>query len=170
MIQKKICMVGTFGVGKTSLVERFVEGIYSEKYQTTLGMKLSRKAVTLDAQDVNLMLWDLAGENQVTQVSPAQLRAAHGYLLVADGTRSPTLDALTELQQRVEAVVGPVPFTCVVNKLDLREQWEVTEAALAQLTERGWQYRLTSARSGEAVEEMFLDLVRRMLAGSAVRG
>ena len=170
MIQKKICMIGTFGVGKTSLVERFVEGRYSDEYLTTLGMKISRKPLNLDGQEVNLMLWDLAGEDKLTQINPMQVRGAAGYFLVADGTRDSTLDALVELQQRVQAIVGAVPFTCVINKLDLRDQWQVNDAALAKVTERGWAYRLTSAKSGEAVEELFLDLAQRMLTGSAGRG
>jgi small GTP-binding protein len=170
MIQKKICMVGTFGVGKTSLVERFVEGRFSDSYLTTLGVKISRKPLTLDGQEMKLILWDLAGEDKLTRVDPMQLRGAAGYFLVADGTRASTLEALVELQQRVQEILGPVPFTCVVNKLDLRDQWQVDEAALAQVAQRGWPCRLTSARSGEAVEELFLDLAQRMRDGREGHG
>jgi small GTP-binding protein len=163
MIQKKICMVGTFGVGKTSLVERYVHSRFEDKYLTTLGVKITKKPLDIAGQEVNLMLWDLAGKDKLTTVSPMNLRGASGYLLVADGTRAHTLDALFDLQTLVQAEVGEVPFTCVINKVDLREQWEVNDASLARLDELGWKHLLTSAKSGEAVEELFLGLAERML-------
>ena len=170
MIQKKICMVGTYGVGKTSLVERYVHSKFEDKYLTTMGVKITKKPLEVAGQEVNLMLWDLAGEDKLTTVKPMNLRGASGYLLVADGTRANTLEAIFELQTRVKAEVGDVPFTCVINKLDLREQWEVNDASLARLDELGWKHLLTSAKSGEAVEELFLGLAERMLEGTESDG
>lgn len=170
MIQKKICMVGTFGVGKTSLVARFVKSIFSDKYLTTLGVKIDKKALTVAGVEVNLMLWDLAGEDALTQVKASHLRGASGYILVADGCRKSTLDAAVDLQARVSGELGEVPFTCVVNKLDLRETWEVDAAALDALSARGWNFLLTSAKSGEGVEHLFVGLAERMLAETAIRG
>jgi small GTP-binding protein len=167
MIQKKICMVGTFGVGKTSLVARYVKSIFSDKYLTTLGVKIDKKSLSVDGEEVTLMLWDLAGEDALTQIKPMQLRGASGYILVADGCRASTLEALFDLQTRVEAELGRVPFICVVNKLDLRDTWEVDEAALARLTALGWTFLLTSAKSGEAVEDLFQGLAERMLREKA---
>jgi GTPase SAR1 family protein len=99
----------------------------------------------------------------LTQINPMQLRGASGYILVADGCRASSLDAAIELQSRVEAVLGKIPFTCVVNKLDLRESWEVDDAALEKLSGFGWPYLLTSAKSGEGVEALFLGLAERMV-------
>ena len=169
MIQKKVCMVGTFGVGKTSLVARFVKSIFSDKYLTTVGVKIDKKALVLDSQEtghqeVNLMLWDLAGEDALTQVKASHLRGASGYILVADGTRLSSLDAAFDLHTRVEAELGPLPFTCVVNKLDLRDSWEVKDDALEALAARGWSFLLTSAKSGEGVEALFHGLAQRMIA------
>jgi small GTP-binding protein len=165
MIQKKICMVGTFGVGKTSLVARYVNGRFSDKYQTTLGVKIDRKALSVDGEDVNLMLWDLAGEDALTQIKSAQIRGASGYILVADGCRANTLEGAIDIQSRVEAQLGKIPFTCVINKHDLRESWEVDEAALNRLSALGWTFLLTSAKSGEGVEELFQGLAERMVRG-----
>ena len=64
MIQKKICMVGVLAVGKTSLVARFVESIFSKKYHTTVGVKISKKALQVSDQEWHLILWDLAGEDE----------------------------------------------------------------------------------------------------------
>jgi len=163
LIQKKVCMVGAFGVGKTSLVARFVRSIFSDKYLTTLGVKIDKKALNIDGEDVTLMLWDLAGEDALTQVKSIQLRGSSGYILVADGCRASTLEAAIDLQSRVEAELGSVPFTCVVNKADLRENWEVDAAALERLSGLGWTLLLTSAKTGEGVEALFEGLAVRML-------
>jgi small GTP-binding protein len=170
LIQKKICMVGAFGVGKTSLVARFVRSIFSDKYLTTLGVKIDKKALTLDGQELTLMLWDLAGEDALTQVKASQLRGSAGYILVADGCRASTLEAAIDLQSRVEGELGRVPFTCVVNKADLRDKWEVDAVALERLSGLGWTLLLTSAKSGEGVEALFEGLAVRMLQETEVRG
>ncbi len=163
MIQKKICMVGSFGVGKTSLVARYVKSIFSDKYFTTLGVKIDKKSLSVEGEEVNLMLWDLAGEDALTQIKPMQLRGASGYILVSDGCRVSTLDAAIDLQSRVEAELGSLPFTCVVNKVDLRDNWEVDDAALDRLRTLGWSFLLTSAKSGVGVEALFQSLAERMV-------
>ncbi len=164
MIQKKVCMVGAFGVGKTSLVARYVHSIFSEKYQTTVGVKIDKKVVATGAGgEVTLVLWDLAGEDALTTVRPAQLRGASGYILVVDGSRRKTLDAALDLHRRVTETVGPVPFVCVINKADLRESWEVREPDLAELAARGWTVVETSAKTGAAVEELFRTLTNAMM-------
>ena len=163
MIQKKVCMVGAFGVGKTSLVARYVHSIFSEKYQTTVGVKIDKKQLVVDGQDVMLMLWDLAGEDALTQVKPAHLKGASGYLLVVDGTRRNTLDTAISLQQRVQEAAGDVPFLLVLNKADVKDTWQVTDGDLQSLSDRGWTLLEASAKSGDRVEEMFQELASRML-------
>ena len=86
MIQKKICMLGSFGVGKTSLVARFVSGIFSTKYISTVGVKIDKRELKVDGRDVLLMVWDLAGEDSRSQVKTAYLQGAAGYFLIVDGT------------------------------------------------------------------------------------
>ncbi len=163
MIQKKICMVGAFGVGKTSLVSRFVRSIFSDKYHTTVGVKIDKKVVATETGEVTLVLWDLAGEDALTTVRPAHLRGSSGYILVVDGTRRSTLDVALDLQRRVTETVGPVPFVCVVNKTDLRDSWELRQADVDELGRRGWAILETSAKTGAAVEEMFCALTRAMM-------
>ena len=153
MIQKKICMVGSFGVGKTSLVARYVRSIFSDKYLTTVGVKIDKKLVTVGDQEMTLMLWDLAGEDARTQVKATQLRGSSGYILVSDGCRASTLQVAIDLQKRAEEELGKVPFTCVVNKVDLRDSWEIDAPALDALSSMGWTLLLTSAKSGEGIED-----------------
>jgi len=163
VIQKKICMVGAFGVGKTSLVSRYVHSIFSEKYHTTVGVKIDKKVVATGVGEVTLVLWDLAGEDALTTVRPAHLRGSSGYILVIDGTRRNTLDVALDLQRRVADAAGLVPFVCALNKTDLRDCWELQQADLDGLQASGWRVVETSAKSGASVETMFQDLAEDLM-------
>ena len=163
MIQKKICMLGGFAVGKTSLVARYVSSIFSDKYLSTVGVKIDKKQLNVDGKDVTLMLWDIYGQDDFQTVQPSQLRGMSGYLLVVDGTRRATLETARQLQAKATEAVGPVPFILLLNKLDLAEQWEIDEPAFFKLVEEGWRVVRTSAKTGEGVEEAFNLLARAML-------
>ena len=163
MIQKKICMVGAFGVGKTSLVARFVQSIFSDKYLTTVGVKIDKKQLSIDDQELTLMLWDLAGKDAVTAIKPEHLRGSSGYIVVADGTRSETLQAAIDIQASAQTVIGDSPFTLVINKSDLQDQWEIENGRLDPLKAKGWPVVLTSAKTGDGVESVFKDLATRIL-------
>lgn len=158
-------MLGGSGVGKTSLVSRFVNSIFSEKYLTTIGVKIDKKTVAVgtgETTQMTMMLWDIYGEDEFQTVRESYLRGASGYLLVADGTRHATLDTATALQQKAESVVGRVPFLLLLNKADLQPQWQVNEAALWKLAEQGWAVATTSAKTGAGVDEAFTKLARKM--------
>jgi len=163
MIHKKVCMLGGFAVGKTSLVSRFVSSIFSDKYLSTVGVKVDKKTVSVDGTDVTLMLWDIYGQDDFQTVQPSQLRGMSGYLLVVDGTRRATLETARQLQEKATEAVGPVPFILLLNKLDLAAQWEIDEPAFFKLVEDGWRVVRTSAKTGEGVEEAFELLARAML-------
>jgi small GTP-binding protein len=163
MLQKKICMLGSFAVGKTSLVRRFVESIYSDVYQTTVGVKIDKKNVQVDGKEVALVLWDIYGEDDYQKMRWTYLRGASGYLLVADGTRKATLEKAVSLEQKVREEVGVIPFVFVINKSDLIRDWELDPALQSQLTARGWTILRSSAKTGEGVEESFAQLAWKML-------
>jgi small GTP-binding protein len=161
-VQKKICMLGGFSVGKTSLVKRFVSSVFSETYLTTVGVKIDKKTVELSDRVVNLILWDLAGEDDISSLRMSYLRGAAGYVLVADGTRPSTLEVALSLRRRVEAEFGPLPFVLLLNKNDLQEQWAVGDEEVEELRRDGWWVRSTSARTGEGVEDAFGALAERV--------
>jgi small GTP-binding protein len=163
MIQKKVCMLGTFAVGKTSLVRRFVESVYSDKYHTTVGVKIDKKVVTIGADEVTLLLWDIEGSESEHDLRISYLRGASGYLLVADGTRSDTLKRALALRSRVEAAIGAVPFLLLINKSDLTDKWDMDAKEIAILQQQNLQVINTSAKTGHGVEEAFLALAQQML-------
>ncbi len=164
MIKKKICMLGGFSVGKTSLVARFVHGFFSEKYLTTIGVKTDKKTVIVDSAEIDLMLWDIYGEDDFQKIKMFFLTGLSGYLLVVDGTRKATLETACTLQKAARNAVGDVPFTLVLNKSDLADSWELDEGAIQELQNQGWIVVRASAKTGAAVEDTFLELARRMVA------
>jgi small GTP-binding protein len=165
MLKKKVCLVGSFGVGKTSLVAQFVSGIFSDKYLTTIGVKIDKKLVSLEAGDLQLMLWDMAGEERFEHLQTSYLRGAAGLIFVADGTRAETLDRAVEYAGEVQALEsGAVPVVVLVNKSDLTADWEVgAEGAVAERV-GGLPFVLTSAKTGENVEAAFAQLCEAMLS------
>ena len=168
MIQKKVCMVGLFGTGKTSLVQRFVHSRFSERYLTTVGVKIDRKEVDLDGAGITIVLWDLAGRDGHEDITASYLRGAHGILYVADGTRRETWDQLPELRALARDAAGDVPGVLALNKSDLAERWALArrdEEALA----RDWDLVRTSAKTGDGVEEAFQRLARATLAAKEAR-
>ncbi len=156
-------MLGSFAVGKTSLVRRYVESIYSDTYHTTVGVKISKKVVQAKDSEVNLVLWDLYGEDDFQKMHWNHLHGAFGYLLVGDGTRPATLDKAIALEQKARSEVGELPFVFVVNKCDLVIDWQLDPALEKQLTAQKWSILRTSAKTGEGVEEAFSELSGKML-------
>lgn len=165
MIKKKICMLGAFAVGKTSLVRRFVESIFSDEYLTTVGVKIDKKTVTVKDQEVDLILWDIYGEDEFQKVKTSYLRGASGYFMVVDGTRADTLNTAFGLRKRAEEAIGKVPFVLVFNKSDLEDDWEIADNAMDDLLKDGLTVVKTSAKTGQGVEEAFLSLAGRMMEG-----
>jgi small GTP-binding protein len=163
MLQKKICMLGSFAVGKTSLVRRFVESIYSDVYQTTVGVKIDKKIVKVGEKEVSLVLWDIYGEDDYQKMRWTYLRGASGFLLVADGTRKATLEKAVSLEQRAREEAGAIPFVLVINKSDLLRDWELDPALESQLAAQEWSILRTSAKTGDGVEKAFALLTQKML-------
>jgi small GTP-binding protein len=162
MIQKKVCMIGVFGAGKTSLVQQFVHSRFSEKYHSTVGVKIDRKSVEVDQQSVTLVLWDIAGKEADEDIPPSYVRGAHGVIFVVDLTRRETWEELPALNSLVQGAAGVIPTVVALNKADLPEQWVMRDDeqhALAAL----WNTVQTSAKTGQGVEEIFQRVARGML-------
>ncbi len=168
MMQKKICMLGGFAVGKTSLVRRFVSNVFSDHYRTTIGVTVEKKSVKVDEREVTLVLWDLYGEDEFQRVRDSYLRGSAGYILVMDGTRKATLDTALALQQTAARTIGAVPFVLIINKADVRSDWEIDERAIEQLREQGWTVLFGSAKLGQGVEELFVTLATQIVHTSPI--
>ncbi len=159
IITKKICLLGSFSVGKTSLVARFVRHTFSEKYLTTVGVKIDSKLIDISEEmALKLVVWDIAGADEFSGTDVNYLRGSAGIFYVVDGTRKETLDAITELKQIVDDNVGECAMVCAFNKADLETKWEVSSEDIDNLTSSGISSFKTSAKTGENVEAAFTKL------------
>ncbi|TQV89351.1 Rab family GTPase [Aliikangiella coralliicola] len=163
MISKKICMVGAFAVGKTSLVRQFVESIFDEKYHTTIGVKIDKRQVSVKDKMVQLMLWDIEGVDVFTEFKPSYLRGASGVIIVADSTRPKTIEVAKQIKHEVELTLSNAQFLLLINKSDLAAKWQPTENDLIHLDIDSNNIFNTSAKTGSNVEKAFRRIAELVL-------
>lgn len=164
-VQKKVCLLGDFAVGKTSLIRRFVEGKFDEKYLSTIGVNISRKRLPRDDHFLNFILWDLAGGESFTNPIKSYLRGAAGAFIVCDLTRTNTLQALTYYAQEIYLVAPQAPFVLLGNKSDLQASHAISTADLESISQQlKAPFLLTSAKNGANVEAAFSLLADRIEA------
>ena len=162
-LTSKVCIVGDFGVGKTSTVEQFVNSQFSEKYLTTVGVKIDTKEFTVDGRLHKHVIWDIAGTDKFGALEFSYLKGAAGYFLVADGTRRNTIENAQNLYQQIIERYGAVPNVMLVNKSDLKLEWDVTKEDLDVLRENHPDVLVTSAKTGDAVEHAFALLAQQIV-------
>jgi len=163
MIAKKICLLGSFAVGKTSLTRRFVESIFFEKYHTTIGVKIDKKVVRCEDREIELLIWDIEGRDEFAPLRESYLRGAAAILLVVDLTRPDSLEVARELRVHVDKVLGNVPFLALLNKSDLDQDRRITPEDIQALQKEGWEFIETSAKTGQNVDGAFLRLTEKLL-------
>ena len=168
-LSKKICMLGDFAVGKTSLMRRFVEGVFEDKYLSTIGVKVDRKAITVsganDTTQITMMVWDLAGSEKFNQMRANYLRGAAGAILVCDLTRPDTLASLQNYADDLYRVSPEAHLVLAANKADLTAEHRLTPAQIEVVAANlDAPFYLTSAKTGETVETAFYELGQRMIA------
>lgn len=167
LIQKKICLLGGFSVGKTSLIRQFVEGQFNDKYLSTIGVKISRKRLERTDHMLDLIVWDLAGGDNFTKQASSYLRGTTGAIIVCDLTRADTLTYLYTYAEQIRAVNPDATIVIAGNKVDLIEERLITDEELeTAVSELNAPYLLTSAKTGENVEEAFKFLADLIEAGT----
>jgi small GTP-binding protein len=172
-VSKKVCLLGDFAVGKTSLVRRFVYDRFDDKYLSTIGVKVSRKAIAVPRGDgiveLTMMLWDLAGSEEFDRLRASYLRGSAGAVVICDLTRPETLDSLRRYIDDLQTVSPGAHVILAANKRDLVElpseglrtlDPEQVETEAANL---GAPCYLTSAKTGEEIEELFRHLGRLLV-------
>lgn len=169
MYKKKVCMVGEFAVGKTSLVERYVHSIFSDRYLTTVGVKIDKKQLEVDGDSLQLLLWDIQGEDELGAVPMNYLKGAAGILYVVDGTRGHTLDTALRLRARIDnSFSAEMPAVILLNKTDLSAQWEIDTRRVAEPGIGGLPILHTSSKDGVGVDAAF-ETISRMMLGKPVQ-
>ncbi|MFM2429993.1 MAG: hypothetical protein RLZZ511_1206 [Cyanobacteriota bacterium] len=166
---KKICLIGDFAVGKTSLIRQFVDRQFSDQYLSTVGVKLSKKLVNaLDENGaVQLMIWDIEGSTAFKHIAPSYFQGAAGAILVGDVTRPETLEHLTEHAQSFLKVNPKSPLIVALNKADMLDRGQLAQLCgrynFSHLTQWLATYP-TSAKDGSCVEQTFQQLATTLIA------
>lgn len=159
-------MIGAFAAGKTSLVQRFAKGVFSEKYHTTVGVRIEKKSLEVDGTEMTFILWDLHGEDDFQKVRVNYLKGAAGCFYVVDGTRAETVSVALDLIERVRVEHPNLASIILLNKIDCDTIWELADHDFNRLEESGTPIMRVSAKTGESVDEAFMTLGRHMLGGT----
>jgi small GTP-binding protein len=173
-ISKKICIIGDFGVGKTSLIRQFVDRQFSDEYLSTVGVKISRKLVDLletsqdKPQQIQMLIWDVEGSNKFKAIAPSYFQGAKGAVIVGDVTQEETLEHVTEHIKNFLAVNPKSYIAIALNKSDLIESEYL--ANIRQIYQHKFEDKtnvlsayLTSAKTGENVDNIFLALAHSLI-------
>jgi len=158
---KKVCLCGDPGVGKTSLIRRFVVGKYDEKYLSTLGTVISKKSVPVRERNcsVNMMIWDVSGQAEFKRIQHTAFRDASAIFIVYDLSRPGTFDSVKSWLALTKESAGDVPAIVIGNKSDL-----IGDSAKAFASSiHGHHHIVTSARSGQNVEDAFNWVAREIV-------
>ena len=166
MRSAKVCIIGDFAVGKTSTVARFVKNEFSDKYLTTVGVKIDTKLVETAHGPIKLIIWDVAGTDRFSDIEFAYLRGSAGLILVADGTRRTTVESALRLKADLVAQHGAPPFVAMLNKSDLSQQWEITDDVLETSKRAGVEWIHCSAKTGNSVADAIEALATTIMDAS----
>lgn len=163
MIKKKIIMLGSFAVGKTSLIQQYVNSIFSDKYQTTIGVKIDQKFITVGQNELNLLIWDIHGEDDYQKVKPTYIMGSSGCFIVIDGTRRASLDIGVKLIDIAKTTSPQAEIVILINKSDLKDEWDINSDDIQKLNNKGFIVIETSAKNDFNVNHAFQTLAELML-------
>ncbi|MDQ7086227.1 MAG: Rab family GTPase [Sulfurovum sp.] len=157
MIRKKILLLGDFSVGKTSLVRRYVDGAFDDKYLTTIGVKIAKKYFEVAGVEYEMIIWDVEGSTPSKKIALGYYKGASGAICVADSSREETIKGL-ERHKEIFLLENPKgKIVTAYNKIDLLDEASKAKILLDENT------FLTSAKDDDCVEEVFLQLMRQMV-------
>jgi small GTP-binding protein len=160
MISRKVILTGSFGVGKTSLFTQFIYNKFDDKYLTTIGVKVNKKSLDIDGEELSILLWDIAGEISQDKVPVSYFLGASGIIYVFDLARPSTyLNIIADIEYLKKMIPDGV-IKLVGNKKDL-----VTEEQIEQIAKKINIPidAITSAKTGENVENLFLQLGKDLI-------
>ncbi|WP_339893863.1 Rab family GTPase [uncultured Algibacter sp.] len=160
-VSKKIVLIGHFGVGKTSLIRRFVENTFSEAYTVTIGVHISKKTIDIpEKESISLIIWDLEGQDDIKNTRPSYLLGTNGFIYVIDLSRPVTFENLDSELKFLKENYPNIPVKVVGNKMDL-----VNKAYLTQYSDvfKPLVDFFVSAKTGSRVETLFSKLAKELI-------
>ena len=170
----KLVALGAGGVGKTSCIKRFTDRTFSEIYKATIGTTIAMKTVDIDMANgehisADIVFWDLAGQTRFSMLRRRYMAGASMAFIVYDVTRPGTFIEVTEWYDRFIAVCPNAVVAVVANKIDRKDRFVPPEAG--EMVQQMWNamYYETSAKTGDNIDVMFKDLVRRAVEADNLR-
>ena len=157
---KKIVLVGHFNVGKSSMIRRFVENVFSDDYQVTIGVHILKKTIQINNAAINLVIWDIEGKEAINEVRESYLLGTSGFIYVFDPTRMHTYQNLADEQKFLRKKYPKIPIVTVCNKVDLIDIDDFKETTKHLAIEFD---HFASAKTGNNIEQIFVDLATKML-------
>ena len=168
-VKCKICLIGDWGVGKTSLIRKYVLDQYDDSYLTTLGTKASKKHIIYNnggkkITNLTLQIWDVMGQKEFNKIQKLAFRGTQAAFIVCDITRKDTLDNLMTWKLEIFEIADDIPIIILANKYDLLDQAEFTLEDLNTVTKKlKADSFFTSAKTGENVENAFTELGSKLI-------
>ncbi|XP_031616414.1 ras-related protein Rab-23 [Contarinia nasturtii] len=152
----KVVIVGNGGVGKSSMIQRYCKGIYTKDYKKTIGVDFLERQIEIDGEDIRIMLWDTAGQEEFDAITKAYYRGAQACVLAFSTTDRMSFEAVKEWKMKVENECGEIPTVIVQNKIDLMEQAVVLPEEVDQLARNlGCRLIRTSVKEDVNVSSVF---------------
>jgi len=143
--------------------KRFVSNIFSNVYDTTIGLNINTKIMSRHGKDIKLVIWDIAGNSKLGKVEKTYLSGTDAILFVADGIRAKTLDTVINLRDEIMEAKGHIFNLLLINKFDQKSSWEVSETEIQGLRDAKNHVYLTSAKHGLLIEEAFTTVADHLL-------
>ncbi|KAJ4786082.1 Ras-related protein Rab-21 [Rhynchospora pubera] len=161
----KLVLLGDGRVGKTSLVVRYINNVFSEKQEATIQASYLTKRLVIDGVPVTLSIWDTAGQERFHALGPIYYRDADAALLVYDITSSETFNRVTKWVKELQQMAPPdIIMTIAANKSDLLRSKKINiQDAESYSTSIGARLFVTSSKTGVGIDEMFLDIAKRLI-------
>lgn len=163
-IPMKVLIVGNGAVGKSSMIQRYCKGVYTNDYKKTIGVDFLEKKLSMSGEDLRLMIWDTAGQEEFDAITKSYYRGAAGCVVAFSTTDRDSFDAVERWIGKVEAEVQNIPMVLVQNKIDLVDQAVMTpDEAVAKAEKVKLKFYRTSVQENFKVNEVFEYLASKYL-------
>ncbi|MBN3320827.1 RAB23 protein, partial [Atractosteus spatula] len=160
----KVVVVGNGAVGKSSMIQRYCKGIFTKDYKKTIGVDFLERQIRVNDEDVRLMLWDTAGQEEFDAITKAYYRGAQACVLVFSTTDRESFEAISSWREKVEAEVGDIPTVLVQNKIDLLDDSVIKNEEAEGLAKKlKLRFYRTSVKEDLNVNEVFKYLADKYL-------
>ncbi|KAK0069654.1 ras-related protein Rab-23 [Biomphalaria pfeifferi] len=160
----KVVVVGNGAVGKSSMIQRYCKGIFTRDYKKTIGVDFLERQIEIDGEEVRLMLWDTAGQEEFDAITKAYYRGAQACVLTFSTLDRESFEAIESWKKKVEDEVGEIVMVLVQNKIDLIDDAVVHTSEAEELAKKlKLRFYPTSVKENLNVEEVFRYLATKYL-------